>query len=69
MSFPPIDRIWIRWLPDSYALWLKRELIERSGNIEAQSQRLFVAPFVVVSHLNSDDPILNYGNRLALDLP
>ncbi len=59
---------WIRWLLDSYALWLKRELIDRSGDVEAQSKRLFQAPFVVVSHRDSEDPILNYGNRQALDL-
>ena len=60
--------MWIRWLLDSHALWLKRDLIERRGDIEAQSQALFFAPFVVVSHVDSDDPILNYGNRQALDL-
>ena len=59
---------WIRWLLDSHVRWLKHELIDRSGGIEAQSERLFLAPFVVVSHLDSDDPILNYGNRQALDL-
>ena len=59
---------WIRCLLDSYALWLKQELIDRSGDIEAQSERLFLAPFVVVSHAESPDPILNYGNQQALDL-
>jgi hypothetical protein len=29
---------------------------------------LFAAPFVVVSHGTEADPILNYGNRLALEL-
>jgi hypothetical protein len=29
---------------------------------------LFDAPFVVVSHGTQADPVLNYGNRLALDL-
>ena len=59
---------WIRCLLDSYALWLKQELIDRSGDIEAQSERLFLAPFVVVSHAESPDPVLNYGNQQALDL-
>ena len=59
---------WIRCLLDSYALWLKQELIDRSGDIEAQSERLFLAPFVVVSHVESPDPILNYGNQQALVL-
>lgn len=65
---PPVNLTWIRWLLDSYALWLERELIDRGGDLQAQSERLFLAPFVVVSHLDSDDPILNYGNRTALDL-
>lgn len=63
-----MDPIWIQWLLDSYALWLKRELIDRGADVEAESERLFFAPFVVVSHVDSDDPILNYGNRQALDL-
>ena len=66
--WPASDLTWIRWLLDSYAFWLKRELIDRSGDIEAQSERLFFAPFVLVSHAESEDPILNYGNRRALDL-
>ena len=65
---PPMDPIWIRWLLDSHAFWLKRELIERTGGMEEQSRRLFFSPFVVVSHADSADPILNYGNRQALHL-
>ena len=68
MGTPPVDAAWIRWLLDSHALWLERELVDRSGDIEAQSRRLFRAPFVVVSHADSEDPVLNYGNRQALDL-
>ena len=63
-----MDLAWIGWLLDSHALWLKRELIDRSGAMEEQSRRLFFSPFVVVSHADSDDPILNYGNRQALEL-
>ena len=65
---PCIDVAWVRRLLDSHALWLKRELIDRIGDMESQSERLFRAPFVVASHLDSADPILNYGNRQALDL-
>ncbi len=65
---PPMDLTWIRWLLDSYALWLKRELIDRTGTIEEQWERLYVSPFVVASHINAEDPILNYGNRQALAL-
>ncbi len=63
-----MDLTWIRWLLDSYAFWLKHELIDRTGTIEGQSERLYVSPFVVASHTNAEDPILNYGNRQALAL-
>ena len=65
---PSMDLTWIRWLLDSYAFWLKREIIDRTGTLEEQSERLFVAPFVVASHTKTEDPILNYGNQQALDL-
>ena len=65
---PSVDIAWVRRLLDSHAMWLKQELIDRSGSIEAQCERLFLAPFVVASHLDSADPIFNYGNRQALDL-
>ena len=65
---PPMDLTWIRWLLDSYAFWLKCELIDRTGTLEEQNERLFVAPFVVASHTKAEDPILNYGNRQALAL-
>ena len=63
-----MDLTWIRWLLDSYAFWLKRDLIDRTGTLEKQSERLFVAPFVVASHAEAEDPILNFGNRQALEL-
>ncbi len=65
---PPMNLTWIRWLLDSYACWLKRELIDRTGTLEEQGERLYVAPFVVASHTKAEDPILNYGNRQALEL-
>jgi hypothetical protein len=34
----------------------------------AQATALFNAPRVVVSHDTADDPILNYGNLMALEL-
>ena len=43
-------------------------MIVRCGSIEDQAEALFAAPFVVVSHGTEPDPILNYGNRAALDL-
>jgi hypothetical protein len=32
------------------------------------AEKLFRAPFVVVSHGTEADPVLNYGNQAALDL-
>jgi hypothetical protein len=57
-----------RILLDSFARRLGRELIPRSGDAESQAERLFTAPFVVVSHGTEADPVLNYGNRTALEL-
>ena len=55
-------------LLDTYARWLGRELCPRHGSPEQQAQRLFEAPFAVVSHDTRPDPVLNYGNRVVLDL-
>lgn len=59
---------WCRLLLDSYRHWTGRELISRTGTAEDQARALFEAPLVVVSHGTQDDPILNYGNRVALEL-
>ena len=58
----------VQLLLDSFARLLGRELISRQGSAEAQAERLFQAPFVVVSHGTEADPILNYGNAAALAL-
>ncbi|MGC3969777.1 MAG: MEKHLA domain-containing protein [Pirellulales bacterium] len=55
-------------LLDSFARRLGRELVDRAGDAEAQALRLLTAPFVVVSHGTEADPVLNYGNRTALEL-
>ena len=59
---------WSQLLLDSFCHWTGRELMERTGSVEAQAQALFAAPFVVVSHGTEEDPVLNYGNRMALEL-
>ena len=64
---PSIIR-WNQLLLDSFRRWLGRDLIERKGSPEEQAKRLDQAPFVVVSHGMESDPILNYGNKIALDL-
>lgn len=53
---------------DSFAAILGRELIPRGGGPEDEARRLFGAPFVVVSHGTGPDPVLEYGNRRALEL-
>lgn len=58
----------VQLLLDSFARLLGRELISRQGSAEVQAERLFQAPFVVVSHGTEADPILNYGNAAALAL-
>ena len=58
----------VQILLDSFARRLGRELVPREGSVEEQAERLFRAPFVVVSHGTEADPILNYGNAAALAL-
>lgn len=58
----------IMLLLDSFARVLGRELVSRAGTPEEQADRLFLAPFVVVSHGIEADPVLNYGNAAALAL-
>ncbi|HQU63824.1 MAG TPA: MEKHLA domain-containing protein, partial [Nitrosomonas sp.] len=67
----PLTLTWRQYLLDlldSYAHWTGKELISRSDSSFVQVQRLFDSPFVVVSYALQDDPVLNYGNRTALDL-
>jgi hypothetical protein len=59
---------WSQWLLDSYQRRTGRGLLDRHGDARAQARSLFNAPFVVVSHDHRDDPVLNYGNALALRL-
>src|SRR6266545_2481595 len=59
---------WSQLLLDSFRRWLGRDLIERKGSPEEQARALYYAPFVVVSHGMEPDPILNYGNKIAIDL-
>ena len=52
----------------SFRKWTGRELLSCRANPTDDAEALFEAPFVVVSHGTQPDPILNYGNRTALDL-
>jgi len=64
----PAMLTWCQYLLDSYVFWLKKELIYRNGTLYDQAERLFNSPFVVASHDQQADPVLNYGNRTALNL-
>ena len=71
LDTPWQDLAWqqqIQRLLDSYRRWLGQELIDRTGSSEEQAQRLFQVPYVVVSHGNQPDPILNSANAVALQL-
>lgn len=59
---------WTQILLDSFQQFLGYQLIARDTTVQQQSQRLFTADFVVVSHGIEADPILNYGNQTALKL-
>jgi hypothetical protein len=59
---------WTQFLLASFRHWTGRDLMERQGSPQEQAHSLFAAPFIVVSHGREDDPVLNYGNRMALQL-
>ena len=59
---------WTQHLLRSYRRWVGRDLMAPQKDAIAQSQALFSAPFVVVSHGTQASPIFNYGNQTALDL-
>ena len=45
-----------------------RDLLPDIRDANELAQKVFAAPFVLVSHGTEFDPILNYGNRAALEL-
>jgi hypothetical protein len=55
-------------LARSYRHFTGRELLTGASEPRALAEKLFHAPFVVVSHGTQADPILNYGNAAALQL-
>jgi hypothetical protein len=59
---------WSTLLLDSFRRWTGRQLIDRVGSPEGDAAVLFAASCVVVSHGTEPDPVLNYGNRRALEL-
>ncbi|MDX1387298.1 MAG: MEKHLA domain-containing protein [bacterium] len=53
---------------DSYRHWTGKDLLPKMQDEGERAHQLFEAPFVVVSHGTEADPILNYGNKKALEL-
>lgn len=64
----PVIIEWSQLLLNSFRRWIGRDLIERVGDSDYQAHALFESPFAVVSHGMEEDPILNYGNQVALEL-
>ena len=59
---------WSQLLLNSFRHWTGHELLERVGDPDYQAHALFLSPFVVVSHGMEEDPLINYGNQVALEL-
>ncbi len=55
-------------LLSSYKYYLGRDLIPAKLSVNEWIDDLWKAPFVLVSHDTQSDPILNYGNQMALEL-
>ena len=52
----------------SLRCWTGRDLVERAQTPAEAARLVWEAPFVVLSHGQGPDPILDYGNRAALAL-
>ncbi len=55
-------------LARSFKKWTGRDLLPGHFPEAELAEKLFNAPFAVVSHGTQTDPILNYGNHTALEL-
>ncbi|MEJ6701115.1 MAG: MEKHLA domain-containing protein [Akkermansiaceae bacterium] len=52
----------------SYYELTGRQLIEQTDDLATMAKRVDEAPFFVASHGLETDPVLDYGNRCALEL-
>jgi hypothetical protein len=48
--------------------WTGRDLLPGNFSLAEFAEKIFHAPFVIVSHGTEADPVLNYGNAAALAL-
>ncbi len=58
----------LRWVRESYTRWTGRTFPLEVESGTDLVRAVHEAPFVLVSHGEGADPILNYGNRMALEL-
>lgn len=75
MSAPPVpseDNAYLAGhvaiLRRSFRHWTRRDLLDPRMTDEDAARYLFTAPFVVLSHDTSPDPLFNYANRTAMSL-
>jgi hypothetical protein len=61
-------RVHAELLVRSLRQWTGRDLLPPGTPAADMAERLFHAPFVLVSHGTEADPVLNYGNASALAL-
>ena len=54
-------------LLETYRRWFGEDLVLPADG-QSPAEAVFEAPFVIVSHGTETDPVLNYGNRIALGL-
>lgn len=67
----PLRTAWVarvRVILDSYERTVTRPLMSRAGDELEDARLLYAAPFAVLSHGTQADPILDFGNRVALTL-
>jgi hypothetical protein len=55
-------------LARSFKHWTGRDLLSGNFSETELAQKIFQAPFALVSHGMEVDPVLNYGNQSALSL-
>jgi hypothetical protein len=55
-------------LARSFQKWTGGKLISEKFSAEDLAEKIFRAPFALVSHGMESDPVLNYGNQTALAL-
>ncbi len=68
---PWMENNWVQHtqiLLNSFRRFAGRDLILRTGDPIQEARKIFEAPYVVVSHGTQEDPVMNYGNRAALNL-